>query len=53
MYVGQVEADPNDTARVVYKDNFKEKGANYIPEGWEICNDGNIAASWNKMASRW
>lgn len=47
MYVGQVEADPNDTARVVYKDNFKEKGANYIPEGWEICNDGNIAATGN------
>ncbi|NPD92974.1 hypothetical protein [Xylanibacter muris] len=45
MYIGQVEADPNDTARVVYKDNFKEKGANYIPEGWEVCNDGTVAAT--------
>ena len=39
MYFGEVEADPNDVARNIYTDNFKEKGANYIPEGWEVCND--------------
>lgn len=45
MYFGEVEADPNDVARNIYTDNFKEKGANYIPEGWEVCNDGTVAAT--------
>ena len=29
----------------VWKDNFAEKGANYIPDGWVICNGGNYSMS--------
>lgn len=33
---GEGGNDPNDTARVVLVDSFAVKGANYIPEGWDI-----------------
>lgn len=48
LNLGTVEADPNDTTYVVWKDSFDVKGKNYVPEGWTIYGAGNEISSGSK-----
>ena len=42
---GKVNVDPNDTVRVVMKDDFAEVGANGYPTKWMVMSDNNLRQS--------
>lgn len=44
---GAVAVDPNDTVRVVFKDDFADISNNSVPEGWELDSDGTFRTSEN------